>query len=153
MKRSVVVVNSALVAGPGVVHLLGHGQLVLGAVAVGGDDDPAHALAALVAHEVAGEGGHALELHVGTVGDELLPVLAAEVVDRRGDELEVHRVVGVGEDHEAVLVGRRRVGGVVLDALLAGLDHPRRAGGVGGRDEVLLRGHLRRRGDVHPLPR
>ena len=113
--------------GAGVVDLLGHGQLVLGAVAVGRDDDAADALAALVADEVAGEGGDALELHVGAVGDELLPVLATGVVDRGGDELEVHRVVGVGEDHEAVLVRGRRVGGVVLHALLAGLDHPRRA--------------------------
>ena len=67
--------------GTGVVHLLGHGELVLGA-GVGRDDDPANALAALVADEVAGERGDALELHIGTVGDELLPVLPTGVVDR-----------------------------------------------------------------------
>ena len=121
------VVNSAFVAGPVSYTSSGMASSCSAPVAVGRDDDATHALAALVAHEVVGEGRDALELHVGAVGDQLLPVLATGVVDRGGDELEVHRVVGVGEDHEAVLVGRRRVGGVVLHALLAGLDDPRGA--------------------------
>ncbi len=42
------------------------------------------------------------------------------------------------------------MGDVVLDALLARLHHERRPGGIGRRDEQLLRGHLGAGGDVDP---
>ena len=141
MNRSVVVSNSALVAGRGVVDVLGHRQLVLGAVVVRHHHDAADALAALVPHEVPANADDALELHLGPVGDELLPVLAPQGRPTGAViELEVDGAVDVGEHDEAVAVGRAgRVGDVVLDALLARLHDRRRRRRVGGRDEVLLR--------------
>jgi hypothetical protein len=102
---------------------------------------------------VLSERRHALELHVGPVADDFGPVGPVGGGRRCAHELEVHGPVRVGEDQEAVLVRGRGVRHVVLEVLLAGLDAAGGGQGVGGRDEVLLRGDLRPGGDLHPLLR
>ena len=114
---------------PGVVHRLGHGELALRAAVVGHRHDAAHALAALVAHEVARERASRPRASRRDGGPRA-PASRSRPsrLRRRRHELEVHGVVGVGEDDEAVAVGRaRRVGDVVLHALLAGVHHARAA--------------------------
>ena len=75
--------------------------------------------------------------------DQVAPVGALGRGERRGHDLEVDRVVGVGEDEQFVAA----VGERILHAFLARRDQPRRRLGVGEIDQPLFRGLVVAAGD------
>ena len=76
-------------------------------------------------------------------GDQVAPVGALGRGERRGDDLEVDRVVGIGEDEQLVAA----VGERILHAFLARRDQARRRLGIGEIDQPLLRGLVVAAGD------
>ena len=77
------------------------------------------------------------------IRDQIAPVGALGRGKRRGDDLEVDGVVGVGEDEELVAA----VGNRILHAFLARRDEARRRVGIGEIDQPLLGGLVVAAGD------
>ncbi len=89
-------------------------------------DDARQAVIALKPHDPVAE-HRGIEQHgAGTVRDEVLPMCAARIRQRREHDLEVFAVVGVGLDDELRLAAERRMMlDAIADARLARLDDQR----------------------------
>ena len=79
----------------------------------------------------------------GAMRDQVAPVGALRRGERRGDDLEVDRAVGIGEDEQFVAA----IGERILHAFLARRDQPRRRVGIGEIDQPLLGGLVVAAGD------
>ncbi len=100
-----------------------------------GDDDARQALFALEPHHVAGIKLDVEHIDALTIRDQVAPVGTVRGRERRGDDLEVDRIVGIGQDEEFVAA----IGDRILHAFLACRDQPRRRIGIGKIDQPLLR--------------
>ena len=80
--------------------------------------------------------------------DQIAPVRALGCCQRRGHDLEVDRVIGVGEDEQLVAA----VGDRILHAFLARRDQPRRRFGMRQIDQPLLGGLMVAAGDHAEAP-
>src|SRR6185369_485854 len=78
-----------------------------------------------------------------TMRNQVAPVRPLRRAQRRGDDLEVDRLVGIGE-YEKLLAA---IGHRVLHALLAGRDESRGRSGVFKIDQALLGGLMVPTGD------
>ena len=100
------------------------------------DDDARQARLALQPHEEVLVDREVEDQPAGNVRDEVAPVAPAGRGDRRGDDLEVLRPVGIGEDEEAVVA----VVEVVLLGRLAPRDQARLAVRPVGVEHAEFRG-------------
>ena len=107
------------------------------------DHDRRQRVGALQPHQMAGIEIEIDDVDAGTIGDQVAPVLPLGRSERRGDDLEVDGVVGIGEDEELVAA----IGERILHALLARCDETRRRFGVGEIDQPLLGGFVVAAGD------
>ena len=102
------------------------------------DHDGGQRIGALQPHHVAGIELDIEDIDAGAMRDQLAPVGALGRGERRGDDLEIDRAVGIGEDEQLVAA----VGERILHAALARRDQARRRLGMGKIDQPLLGGFV-----------
>ena len=107
------------------------------------DDDGGQRVGALQPHHMAGIKFDIDDVDAGAMRDQVAPVGALRRGQRRGDDLEVDRAVGIGEDEQFVAA----VGDRILHAVLARRDQPRRRLRIGEIDQPLLRSFVVAAGD------
>ena len=103
-----------------------------------GHDNARQAARPLQPHMMAGEEELGAHIGAGLVGEPVTPPLSPLRLHRRGDDLEVGRGIGVGQDVEQFAVVRE----VVFDTALAGGDEAGRALGRRGLDQTNLGGRM-----------
>ncbi len=118
------------------VGLFVEGDGVLGQGPALGDHDAVDGVADLAPDQMAGEGADPLDHPPGPVRDELRPAGLGRIGLVGPHQLEVHRAVGVGADHEAVAP----VLEVIEHPRLPRLDQPGRGRGVRAGDQPGLAG-------------
>ena len=107
------------------------------------DDDRGQRVGALQPHHVAGIEFDIEHIDAFAIWNQVAPVGAFGRGERRGDDLEVDRVIRIGENEQLVAA----VGERILHAFLARRDQARRRVGVGEIDQPLLRGLVIAAGD------
>ena len=121
-----------------VVGLLLEGDGVRLAALQVGHDNARQAAHPLQPHMMAGEEELGAHIGAGLVGEPVTPPLSPLRLHRRGDDLEIGRGIGVGQDVEQFAVVRE----VVFDTALASSDEAGRALGRRGLDQTNLGGRM-----------